>query len=436
VSPDAAAFISGAQEMSSEPTPVRAYPEIAVEAFSGLTGEIVNLISPHTESDPVTLLMHAHACFGNVIGRGPYFRIESTEHAAKLFVLQVGDTSKSRKGTGADRIRHLFSDVDRDWSNRRVHTGLSSGEGVIWEVRDPITKIVRDGKGPNAPMVEEISDAGVTDKRLMIIETEFAGALQMTQRDGNILSRVLRDAWDRGDLASLTKNSPARATAAHISMVGHITKSELVRYLNRTEMANGFANRFLFACVRRSKLLPFGGHLDDAALFAMAERVRDAVQRARNIGRVQFNPEAAKGWEMVYETLSADRPGLIGALTARAEAYVVRLAMLYALWDGSSYITLANLEAAIAVWEFCYASVDYLFADMLGDETADTILGALRQAATGLTRTAISGLFHRNKSAREIELALTELLARRLAIKSSNPALGPGRLAETWHAVR
>src|SRR5271169_2337468 len=70
-------------------------------------------------------------------------------------------------------------------------------------------------------------DAGVAEKRLMIVESEFAGALTVARRDGNILSRVLRDAWDRGDLATLTKSSPARATGAHLSLIGHITAEEL-----------------------------------------------------------------------------------------------------------------------------------------------------------------------------------------------------------------
>jgi hypothetical protein len=128
---------------------------------------------------------------------------------------------------------------------------LSSGEGVIWEVRDQIIKMAKEGKGAGASLVEEVVDHGVPDKRLLVIESEFSGALRVMQREGNILSRVLRDAWDRGDLATMTKNSPARATGAGISIVGHITAAELRECLDRTDMANGFANRFLFACVRR-----------------------------------------------------------------------------------------------------------------------------------------------------------------------------------------
>ena len=73
----------------------------------------------------------------------------------------------------------------------------------------------------------------------MVFEPELEGALTVMKRHGNTLSRVIRDIWDRGDLASMTKNSPARATGAHISIVAHITKGELCSSLDRVSMGNG-----------------------------------------------------------------------------------------------------------------------------------------------------------------------------------------------------
>ena len=43
----------------------------------------------------------------------------------------------------------------------------------------------------------------------------------------------------------MAKNTPAKATDAHISIVGHITEQELHRALAEVEGFNGFANRFL-----------------------------------------------------------------------------------------------------------------------------------------------------------------------------------------------
>ncbi|MBK7995243.1 MAG: DUF3987 domain-containing protein [Blastocatellia bacterium] len=116
-------------------------------------------------------------------------------------------------------------------------------------------------KGKVTGYQKVIIDSGIEDKRLLIIETEFASVLRVLQRDGNTLSAIIREAWDKGDLRIITKNNPAQATQAHISIIGHITPDELRRYIDRTELGNGFANRFLWLCVKRSKLLPDGGEL-------------------------------------------------------------------------------------------------------------------------------------------------------------------------------
>ena len=162
----------------------------------------------------------------------------------------VGDSSKSRKGVSWGRVHEILRLIDALW--RHPASGMSTGEGLIWGVRDPILTI--DDKGQ-----QKISDQGVADKRLVIVEEEFCRVLKCANRDGNTLSAVFRQAFDTGDLRILTKNNPAEATGAHISCIGHITKQELVRRLADTECANGFANRILWVCVKRSKELPEGG---------------------------------------------------------------------------------------------------------------------------------------------------------------------------------
>jgi hypothetical protein len=89
---------------------------------------------------------------------------------------------------------------------------------------------------------EKTSDPGVADKRLLAIESEFSSTLRMLGRDGNVLSAVAREAYDSGDLRIITKNEPARATGAHISIVGHISAGELRKELSTNEKANGFGN--------------------------------------------------------------------------------------------------------------------------------------------------------------------------------------------------
>jgi hypothetical protein len=159
--------------------------------------------------------------------------------------------------------------------------------------------------------------------------------LKVMSREGNTLSPVIRSAWDSGNLRSMTKNSEARATDAHVSINGHITKDELRRQLTETESANGFANRFLFAAVRRSKILPEGGDIESENFNDLVTRLHAVIEFGRTAGEITRSEEARELWRACYPALSEGKPGLLGAITARAEAQVLRLSCNYALLDSS-----------------------------------------------------------------------------------------------------
>ena len=108
-----------------------------------------------------------------------------------------------------------------------------------------------------------------------------------------------------------------------------------------------------------------------------------------------LEPAARERWIDIYTELSTGRPGLTGATTARAEAHVVRLALIYALLDYSEQICLEHLEAALAVWRYSAASAAWIFGDSLGDPTADEIWAAAKERPAGLTRTEVSDMFSR-----------------------------------------
>jgi hypothetical protein len=382
---------------------------MAPEAFYGLAGDFVRLVEPHTESDPVALLMQFIVGFGNLIGRGAYARVEADTHCCNLNLVPVGESSKARKGTSMGQVKLPLTTIDPDWKSR-VKSGLSSGEGLIFQVRDPVIKKVARKVQSQTVYEDEIVDSGEDDKRLLVVESEFANVLKQVSREGNTLSPVMRDAWDHGALATLTKNNTTKATGAHISIIGHITKDELKRYLTLTEAANGFGNRHLWLCVKRSKVLPEGGRIHEVDFAPFLKRLEAVVDFAQSAGEVTRDSEARALWASVYPKLSEGKPGLVGALTSRAEAQVLRLSMIYALLDGEKVVRVPHLLAALAVWDYCDASVRYIFGQSLGDPAADTILEALKGAPDGLTRTEINNLFGRNLPADRLQAAIGELL--------------------------
>jgi Protein of unknown function (DUF3987) len=314
--------------------------------------------------------------------------------------------------------------ADPDWERDNIQTGLSSGEGVIFHVRDPISTLGKSG------MTEQV-DGGVTDKRLMLVTEEFAGTLRVMERSGNTLSPVLRDAWGTSKLQTLTKNSPIRATDSHISIIGHVTDDELRAVLTKVEMANGFANRFLFARVRRSKLLPHGGRLDLEALQDIGGRIATRLRQAQMLGRITMTDVAAEAWEKNYAELSGDRPGLLGAILGRAEAQAIRIALIYALLDNTEQIDLPHLRAALAVWAFCEDSATQIWGDMLGDDVADTILTALKTSGlAGVGRTEMSNLFSRHVPSARITVVLHNLQNAGKAERVPGPT--PGHGEQRW----
>ncbi|MFZ0972690.1 MAG: DUF3987 domain-containing protein [Solirubrobacteraceae bacterium] len=384
-------------------------------AHHGLPGAIVAKIAPHTEADPAAILTQLLVCCGALIGRDAHFQVEATRHHPNEFVVLVGDSAKARKGSSFDHVARLLAHADPAFTSR-LTTGLSSGEGLIWAVRDP--------QGP---------DPGAADKRLLVIEPEFATVLKSTGRELSTLSPTLRSAWDGRPLALLTRTAPARATEAHVSIIGHITQTELRRHTTTVEIANGFLNRFIFAAVRRVRLLPEGGDPEPLKGTGLGRYLTSVLKHAHTAGKVTLTPDARELWWHTYPQLTQPADGLHGQLTARAEAHVIRLALLYTLLDGQKTIQPEHLHAALALWDYAERSAAWALGQATGDPLAEHIHAALARSPDGLTRTQIRDLCQRNLPADRVEQALAALIAAGRA--SHQRTLTGGRPAELWIAA-
>ena len=379
-------------------------PEARPEIFSGLVGDVVRTFEEHTEADRVAIATQFLVAFGNAVGRGPHMVVGETVHHLNENLLVVGRSSRARKGDAGNVALRTLREADPNWA-ANIASGLSSGEGLIHAVRDPVEKIDKKGE----PIV---ADEGVSDKRLLVLESEFSTALKQFSRQGNILSNVLRDAWDgKAVLRTLTKNSPTRATAAHISVVAHTTPADLAGYLSTTEAANGFGNRFVCALVHRARLLPCPGRAPQADVDALIERVRKTLDSVRSVGEMRRTENAARLWERVYPTLTAEHPGLVGQLIARSEAHVTRLSALYALSGRHSEVDVEHVESALALWDYAEASTHLIFGDRTGNDGADRIRADMAPGES-LTLTDIRGrIFSDHISSARLNEAIRLLVA-------------------------
>jgi hypothetical protein len=324
--------------------------------------------------------------------RGPYCLTEADYQHTNLYCVVIGVTSKGRKGTSWSRIRDVLKSVDADWVASCQISGLGSGEALI----------------------EALSKQ---DQRRLVFESEFARLLAVMAREGTTISSIFRQCWDTGEAHVTVRREEAHVTNGHLSLIAHVTKDELLRRLTDTEIANGFGNRILWCCAKRSKELPFGG---GSINYGNAPgRLEKATRFTRQCGntRFEFDSAARELWRSVYHDLSEGRPGLFGAVTGRAEAQVIRLALIYALLDcaEAQKIRIEHLRAALTIWAYCEASARYVWRDALGDPTADDILRALRNAdSQGMTRADIYNHFSRHKPAEELDRATAVLIERGL----------------------
>ena len=396
------------------PPPLRdsASPSLHVAALHGYAGLAVRTIARHTEAHPASILLQLLAAFGNMVGPGPHCMVDATRHGLNLFLVLVGDSSKARKGTSWNQIARLLAEVDQPWLSTCVTSARLTAGGLVHTLRD---------------------QQPPTDRRLLALSEEFASVLRPL-KSGH-LSPLLRCAWDTGHLPALNMSRPVQATGTHISLIAHITQRELTPNLSPTETHNGFANRCLWAWVERSNCLPDGGSLTANDLSPVARELRSALDWATSTPEILFRRNDAAGelWRDCYPSLSQVRPGMRGAATSRAEAQVLRLSAIYAALDCTPVIALPHLEAALAVWDYCYASATLLFGRSTGDPIADRIREAIDASGGALSKSQIMRLFHGHIEADRIDAALETLVVLGALDIRSEPT--GGRPTTRWTAI-
>ena len=136
---------------------------------------------------------------------------------------------------------------------------------------------------------------------------------------------------------------------------------------------------------------------------------------------------------------------MLGAITSRAAAQVMRVAAIYALLDCSIFIRAEHLRAGLAFWDYCEQSARFLFGDgETGNSPLAKLLEAIRAAKeAGLTSSQIQRrVFKSHWKAARIKPLLASLVRSGLvrvvtqhpATAAANPSR-PGRPPWTERAA-
>ena len=117
-------------------------------------------LEPHTEADPIALLIQLLVAFGVAAGRHAHLRIEASRHYPNEFCVLVGAV---REGTQRLELGPRRAPPQRrrpGLHHSRLVSGLSSGEGLIAEVRDPL-----DENDTTAPTDKRLSSSSRSSRR-------------------------------------------------------------------------------------------------------------------------------------------------------------------------------------------------------------------------------------------------------------------------------
>lgn len=143
------------------------------------------------------------------------------------------------------------------------------------------------------------------------------------------------------------------------------------------------------------------------------------VEFAKTRGRVYMDRNAHEMWGRMYKELSDTAPGIVGAVTSRGEAQMLRLALLFALLDCSEHITTDHLKAARAVWDYCELSARMVF----GSTTREQM--RLLQFLVGDPKSFAmirKDLYKKNRLAEDIQKDLDRLISLNMVVEDKDSA--------------
>ena len=379
----------------------RKWPKLESEALHGFAGRFSKQAVTNSEADIVAVLVTFLVSVGICIDRKIHFFIGDGQHHSRLFALIVGKTGRSRKGTSEAPVHRLFEKTHEllsasrvnDYRELAIQRGLATGEGLAHAIRD-----------------ESDSDNGVSDKRLLIIESEFAQILKQAKRTGNIINPTLRNAWDGKQIGSLTKTDKAVCKKPHVGIVGHVTQEELHAELSDTDIANGFLNRFIITCVRRSKQIALPEPMDDETIDRFSRELVEILNHTKKLNRLHFSQDAKEFWEVIYPEITRERHGKINNLAGRAEAHILRLSMIYAILDQADNIQVQHIRSGYSLWMYAEDSMKYIFEtreERVLSKHIEKLENALQSGP--LKRTEVRDLFSGHKSKNEIDEILKNM---------------------------
>jgi hypothetical protein len=210
---------------------------------------------------------------------------------------------------------------------------------------------------------------------MLILESEFIRVLTIGEWSSTMFPK-LNQLFDCDDVIQGKKrNDPMQASRPHVSVLGMCVKDQAFKRIGPELQASGFANRFLWIATQRDHDEAIPVAVDWKQYSQLREEVLKVSEYVefmhQKLGlppgseiHMVFSEEAERIWREYYPKVLNQKEDLL----ARGEAYLLRLGMMYAIFDLDNVIQARHLRAAIAVWEYSVRSVEWIWGTKANSE--------------------------------------------------------------------
>ncbi len=368
---------------------VKIRPELREEGYHGVIGKAALCLCDGFRALPPLVFLSLMVRLSTTIKKGNVVvknGAQCTELRLNgLIIMRTG----GGKGQGESRAKLLIDRADSlsgSYSHKRASTfarvhdgGLSTTEGIVNELRD-------DAEGKNGEIIK-----GVSDKRLCVIEEEFANIFTKCRSTNSNLSSTIRKLFDGTSLSPLTKRDRISCTNPHVSILGHITPKEFLEEVSNKDLANGFSNRFLTVLGIPKAVIPFPKELDHEAVDKLSAELLSAVSWCNDAQRtLEMSACFKKLWAIELPRIAELGPpdSVEANLMTRAPHYALIISGLFAALEKSCVLTEKHLRAALAWIDYWHDSIRYVFdteaeayANQKRLENAELVLSAIKEVA-------------------------------------------------------
>ncbi|MBI3755392.1 MAG: toprim domain-containing protein [Deltaproteobacteria bacterium] len=241
------------------------------------------------------------------------------------YYVYFGDTG-DKKTTAASKATTLLADD----TTIKILQGIGSGEGLTDWLKSEDNTISH-----------------------FLFLSELSELLQKGRWDGATLKTVLTHIYDCPPVyeAPFRKN-PIKIIEPTLTMLACTTPTWFWKDLTELDIHGGFANRIFYLTGQPKEPIARPQKPDTVLLNKVKSHIETALKTLPNYTvEVDLEPQASKLWDEFYlEWVKEEWPPLVKEAVKRVDAYILKLAMVYSVLEGTiPHITYDQLASAIQV---------------------------------------------------------------------------------------